>query len=152
MCTCALEMCSTHNSRKTHSLWSTSHTPNFSTIHPAVSKMRKRGAHVSTCSCTPPQAFAKRLRNESLTIHQISAQCAQPLTGYEKWAHLPLRTCSSADAPIHNLCRNMHRYMVSKHKPNLVIIDRPIPELYAQLPILTLFTCHALSAKQPLRK
>ena len=41
--------------------------PNFSAICPAVSEIRKTGAHVRTCGCAPPLSFAKSLANGSLT-------------------------------------------------------------------------------------
>ena len=62
---------------KTHSKWSSYHTTNFRTKHPAV-EIRKRGAYVRTCSCIPPFAFVKRQANGFLTTVQISAQSVKP--------------------------------------------------------------------------
>ena len=50
---------------------STSHTPSLNAIRPAVCEIWKRGVHVRTCRCTPPQTCVKHLYNGSLVTHKI---------------------------------------------------------------------------------
>ena len=46
-----------------------------------------------------------------------------------KWAHLHVRMCAPAGVPHTWPVCNIHRHLVSKHTPNLVTIEGPIPEL-----------------------
>ena len=93
--TCSGAICSisTRNTYETHCCWSYNHTPNFGTICPAVPEIRKRGAHMRTCCCTPSSTCVKRLANWSLTMCQRSAQSVHPLPKYGKGAHMHVRTC-----------------------------------------------------------
>ena len=68
--------------------------PNFSAVRPTVPKIRKRGAHVRTCRCTPPLSSVKRIANWSLTTHQISAQSVQPFPRYGTQGNI--YTCARA--------------------------------------------------------
>ena len=106
--TCARALCSTHNICKIYCCWSHNYTPNFCTIRPTVLEIRKRGAHVRTCSCIPSSTSAKCPAKGSLTAYQISAQSVQPLARYERGAHLHVRACAHTDYHTHDLC-NMHR-------------------------------------------
>ena len=104
----------THPECKTHTLWSTNHTPNFSTICLAVPEIRK---WVRTCCCAPFFFCKKSLANGLQTTHQISAQSVQPLTRYGKG---DTSACTHVQLnPTHDL-RNTHRCLASKHTPNLV--------------------------------
>ena len=62
--------------------WANSHTQNLNAILPAVCEIWKRGLHVRTCRCTPPQTCGKHLSNGSLVTHQIWTQSGQPLWSY----------------------------------------------------------------------
>ena len=90
-----------------------SHAPSFSTIRPAVSEMRKRGACVRAPFnfLTPPLTFVKIQTNGSLSTHQISAQSVQPFARYGKWLHLHVACAHVQMYRIHDLCI-MHRYLV----------------------------------------
>ena len=107
----------------------TNHTPSFSAICRAVPEIRKRGAHVRRCTCTPPLTFVKRQANGSLATNQISAQSVQPLPRYGKGgASARAQVCTVSFTPPMT-CVNMHRVLVSKHTPSLVTIGLSIPEL-----------------------
>ena len=57
-------------------------TQNLNAILPAVCEIWKRGVHVRTCRCTPPQTCGKHLSDGSLVTHQIWTQSGQPLRSY----------------------------------------------------------------------
>ena len=127
---------------KAHSYWSSNHTQSFSAIRTAVPEKRKRGAHVSTCTCTPPLTFVNRQANGSLTTNQILEQSVQPFPRYRKGgisagAHVrtcrctPLITCViciAAWSPHTKFChyRSIHFW---------VIAQRPIfPQCHSGVP------------------
>ena len=79
-------------------------TTNFSTIRPAVPEIRKRCAHVRTCSCTPSSTFVKRLANGYLNTYQISTQSVQPFPRPGKGALLHVCTCRCTTPMTRAIC------------------------------------------------
>ena len=82
----------TCNFCKTPNRWVSSHTPNFSTIHPAVPEIRKKGTHVQLY---PIIGFCKRLANGSLTTSKFQRNPSSRLRDTEK-GHI----CTSARADV----------------------------------------------------
>ena len=79
---------------KTLILWVFNSIPNFSAIPVAFSEIRKGGAHVCTCSHTPPYTFVKCLADVSLTTHKIPVRSVRPFPRYGKIsAPAHVRTC-----------------------------------------------------------
>ena len=68
----------------THKIWTRSNQP--------FARSGKRGAHVRTCRCTPPQTCVKLLSNKSLCTHKIWTQFAQPFARSGKRG-VHVRTC-----------------------------------------------------------
>ena len=92
-----VRMCShcTSDFCKPHHYWVSSQASNFSTIGQTVLELRRWDVHVRTCRGTQLISGIKRTATGSLTIHLISAQCAQWFPRFEK----RVRTCAHADAP-----------------------------------------------------
>ena len=82
VCTCAPADAIHPDLCKARIYWAPSHTQNLNAILPAVCEISKRGVHVRTCRCTPPQTCGKHLSNGSLVTHQIWTQSGQPLWSY----------------------------------------------------------------------
>ena len=78
VCTCARADATHPDLCKARIYWAPSHTKNLNAILAAVCEIWKRGVHVRTCRCTPPQTCVKHLSNGSLATHQIWTQSAQP--------------------------------------------------------------------------
>ena len=55
VCTCARADATHPDLCKVRIYWAPSHTQNLNAILPAVFEIWKRGVHVRTCRCTPPQ-------------------------------------------------------------------------------------------------
>ena len=94
VCTCARADATHPDLCKARIYWAPSHTQNLNAILPAVCEIWKRGVHVRTCWCTPPQTCVKHLSNGSLATHQIWTQSAQPFARSGK----RVCTCARADA------------------------------------------------------
>ena len=71
VCTCARADATHPDLCKARIYWAPSHTQNLNAILPAVCEIWKRGVHVRTCRCTPPQTCVKHLTNGSLATHHI---------------------------------------------------------------------------------
>ena len=69
VCTCARADATHPDLCKAPIYWAPSHTQNLNAILPAVCEIWKRGVHVRTCRCTPPQTCRKHLSNGSLATH-----------------------------------------------------------------------------------
>ena len=71
VCTCARADATHPDMCKARIYWAPNHKQNFNAILPVVCEIWKRGVHVRTCRCTPPQTCRKHLSNESLVTHKI---------------------------------------------------------------------------------
>ena len=71
VCTCARADATHPDLCKARIYWAPSHTQNLNAILPAVCEILKRGVHVRTCRCTPPQTCRKHLSNGPLVTHKI---------------------------------------------------------------------------------
>ena len=71
VCTCARADATHPDLCEARIYWAPSHTQNLSAILPAVCEIWKRGVHVRTCRCTPPQTCRKHLSNGPLVTHKI---------------------------------------------------------------------------------
>ena len=94
MCTCARADATHPDLCKARIYWAPSHTQNLNAILPAVCEIWKRGVHVRTCRCTPPQTCRKHLSNGPLVTHKIWTQSSQPFARSGKG----MCTCARADA------------------------------------------------------
>ena len=70
-CTCARADATHPDLCKARIYWAPSHTQNLNAILPVVCEIWKRGVHVRTCRCTPPQTCRKHLSNGPLVTHKI---------------------------------------------------------------------------------
>ena len=77
---------SSNGSLAANQIWTQSAQP--------FARSEKRGVHVCTCRCTPPQTCVKHLSIGSLVAHKIWTQSAQPFARYGKG----VCTCACADA------------------------------------------------------
>ena len=66
VCTCARADATHPDLCKARIYWAPSHTQNLNAIFPTVCEIWKRGVHVRTCRCTPPQTCRKHLSNGPL--------------------------------------------------------------------------------------
>ena len=71
VCTCARADATHPDLCKARIYWAPSHTQNLNAILPAVCEIWKRGVHVRTCRCTPPQTCRKNLSNGPLVTPKI---------------------------------------------------------------------------------
>ena len=71
VCTCARADATHPDLCKARIYWAPSHTQNLNAILPAVCEIWKKGVHVRTCRCTPPQTCRKHLSNGPLVTHKI---------------------------------------------------------------------------------
>ena len=92
VCTCARVDTTHPDLCKARIYWAPSHTQNLNVILPAVCEIWKRGVHVRTCRCTPPQTCGNHLSNGSLVTHKIWTQSAQ------SFARCGGRVCTCARA------------------------------------------------------